>query len=344
MMCSLGYAMSAFEQNGARRRRRSLGWLLICLLLGPILAACTLAPAARPPLRVVATVPPLADWARQVGGDRVAVTQIVPVGTDPARYTLTEQDRQTIAEAEVLILNGYGLEPWLAQTSQELQSEALITLDLSQYLGSRSSGTRTVVRTPLEDEGRTKTETEPVYFPPSVVSPYIWLDPGPSMAQRATILIADTFTRADPDGLMLYRHNAERYNGELENLDNWIRRQIRGWPRVRVGGKELLAMQAGDRSWHYFAQHYTINLRTSATINTFLPTIPAATPLFINQPLDSSQQLQQIGIRKPDGVLNPLSHDSYITMMQENVNIMTQGMQRAAKSQPKQFSFNSASS
>jgi ABC-type Zn uptake system ZnuABC Zn-binding protein ZnuA len=336
-MCSPGYAMSTLKQ------KRAL-WILLCLLLAmPLLVGCSSAPADRPPLRVVATLPPLADWARQVGGERVEVTQIVPAGTDPTRYTLTEADRRALDAAQVLIFNGYGLEPWLAQASQELQSKPLITLDLSQYLGNRSSGTRTVVRTPLEDEGEAKTETEQVYLPPAVVSPYIWLNPGPTMAQRATILIGDTFARVDPDGLMVYRHNAERYNGELENLDNWIRRQIRSWPRVRVGNKDLLAMQAGDRSWHYFAQHYAINLRTVATINTFLPTIPAATPLFVNQ-LDGSERLQQIGLRKPDGVLNPLSDDSYITLMQENINIMTQGMQRAAKSQPKQFSFSSPSS
>ncbi|MBV9787707.1 MAG: zinc ABC transporter substrate-binding protein [Chloroflexi bacterium] len=319
--------------------RRQTPWaLLICLLLlVPLLAACA-APQDQP-IKVVATLAPLADWARQVGGDRVQVTQIVPAKTDPTTYTLSEQQRQAIAEADVLILNGYNLEPWLDEISPQTASESLITLDLSQYLGIRDTGTRTVVRTPLEGEGPTRTEAQPVYFPPNIVSPYIWLDPGPSMAQRATILIADTFGRADMDGLMVYRHNAERYNGELENLDNWIRREIRTWPRVRVGAKDLLAMQMTDRDWHYFAQHYTINLRTVATINTFMPTIPAATPLFTDPALSHSEQLRVIGLRKPDGVLDPLSSESYIELMQTNVKIMTEGMQRAAKNEPKQFTF-----
>lgn len=338
-MSSPGYAMEI-----SNNRRRSIPWaLLVCLLiLGPLLVACAGSQPA-PPLKVVATIAPLADWARQVGDDRVQVTQIVPVETDPTTYTLSEQDKQAIATADVLIFNGFGLEPWLSEISGN-QQPSLVALDLSQYLGARDSGTRTVVRTPLEGEAPNKTEAQPVYFPPSIVSPYIWLDPGPTMAQRATILIADTLTRADPDNLMVYRRNAEQYNGELENLDNWIKRQIRSWPRVRVGAKELLAMQMTDRAWHYFAQHYTINLRTAATINTFLPTIPAATPLFIDHSLSSSEQLRQLGLRKPDGVLNPLGGESYIKLMEANVNIMTEGMQRAAKNDPKQFSFSFANS
>jgi len=158
------------------------------------------------------------------------------------------------------------------------------------------------------------------------------------MAQREVVVIADTFTRVNPDNLLIYRRNAERYNGELENLDNWIKQQIRTWPRVRVGSRQLLAMQAADRSWHYFAQHYTINLRTVATLNTFSPTIPAATPLFIDRTLSASERMQVLGLRKPDGVLDPLGDNSYIELMKKNVNLMTQGMQRAARSEPMQFS------
>jgi ABC-type Zn uptake system ZnuABC Zn-binding protein ZnuA len=316
--------------------------LLWLMLIGP-LAACSQPQAQRPPLKVVATLAPLADWAQQVGGDRVEVTQIVPAGSDPIAYTLTEQNREAIAAADVLLLNGYGLEPWLDEAIATIEGPPLISLDLSQYLGIRSSGTHTIVRTPLEGAERgqngERSELEQVYIPPSVISPYVWLDPGPAMAQRAVTLIADTFTRANPDDLLIYRRNAEKYNGELENLDNWIRQQIRSWPRVRIGSRQLLAMQAVDRSWHYFAQHYTINLRTVATLNTFTPMIPAATPLFIDRTLSPSEQLHLLGLRKPDGVLDPLGDTSYIELMKKNVNLMTQGMTHAARSEPLQFSF-----
>ncbi len=321
---------------------RSVWWIGVLALLVGSLAACGQPQAQRPPLKVVATLAPLADWARQVGGDQVQVTQIVPAETNPATYTMTEQDRRAISAADVLLLNGYGLEPWLDQAIQTIEGPPLITLDLSQYLGIRNSGTHAIVRTPLEGTERgqnnERSELERIYIPASVISPYVWLDPGPSMAQRAVVLIADTFTRANPDNLLIYRRNAEQYNGELENLDNWIKQQIRSWPRVRVGSRRLLAMQTIDRSWHYFAQHYTINLRTVGTLNTFAPTIPAATPLFIDRTLITSEQLDSLGLRKPDGVLDPFADNSYIELMKKNVNQMTQSMQQAARSEPMQFS------
>ncbi|HEX6290755.1 MAG TPA: metal ABC transporter substrate-binding protein [Herpetosiphonaceae bacterium] len=321
------------------RWRRVSALLLILLIGGPLLAACGQAASARPSLNVVATLAPLADWARQVGREHVQVTQIVPAGIDPKTYVLTQRDRAAIDRADVLLLNGYELEPWLDQALAESMSPPRVTLDLSQYLGVRNNGTHAIVRTPLEGEerGGEKSEIEQIYIPPSVVSPYLWLDPGPTMAQQAVMLIADTFTRADLDNLLAYRRNADQYNGELENLDNWIKRQIRGWPRVRAGTKELLALQAVDRSWHYFAQHYAINLRTTVTISTFEPTIPAVTPLFVDQFLSESERQRLLGLRQPDGVLNPLADNSYIELMKHNVNIMTQGVQRAARREPLQF-------
>ncbi len=323
------------------RRWRICALLLCLILIGPLLSACGQAQSQRPPLKVVATIPPLADWARQVGGDLVQVTQIVPAGVDAATYAPSPGDQAAIASADVLLFNGFGIEPWLNDAMQATGDAPLVTLDLSQYLGIRTGGTHTIVRTPLEAEERgqnnDKTEFERVFIPPSIVSPYLWLNPGPTMAQQAVWLIADTFTRVDVDNLLVYRRNADRYVGELENLDNWIRRQIRSWPHVRVGSRDLLAIQSADRSWHYFAQHYTINLRTVTTINTFEPRIPASTPLFVNRYLDEAERLRIIGLREPDGLLDPFADNSYIALMKYNVDVMTKGIQQAARNQPQQF-------
>jgi len=151
---------------------RSLWWLCVPALLLGLLAACAPPQPQRPPLKVVATIAPLADWAQQVGGDQVEVTQIVPAETDPLTYTLSEQDRRALSAADVLIFNGFGLEPWLGQAIGTIEGPPLVTLDLSQYLGMRNSGTQAIVRTPLEGAERgpngERTEVERVYIPPSI--------------------------------------------------------------------------------------------------------------------------------------------------------------------------------
>lgn len=308
---------------------------LVCaLIVLPILSACSSTTVAGPPLNVVATIAPLADWARQVGQDRVRVTQIVPVGVNPETYTPRAQDKQAIATADVVILNGLGVEPWLDDLLKQAQSTRLIALDLSQFLVDRSPR-RALVRSPLEGEadGRSSRtdERELVLIPPTIYSSYLWLDPGPTMAQRSISLIADTFARVDPDRLLVYRRNAEMYNGELENLDSWVRRQIRAWPRLQVGSQSLLALQMPDRRWYYFTQRYDIKLRAPGDLSTISPALPSSTPLFIDSFVTEEERLRALGLRAPDGVLAPLGTDNYVQLIRQNVDVMGRGLQRAAR-------------
>jgi|GEM_PF-2782081 len=311
--------------------------MLMALL---VICSCGRASTAAPQLRVVATISPLADWARQVGRERVVVTQLVPTGVDPQNYTLSEADKRALAQADIVLLNGLGLEPWLMGALADAPRPELRMLELGQYVGPASVRRQVAVRVPIEGSSKEQDDVtrnqDRVVYTPSVPSPYLWLSPGPDMAQKSVLLISDIFTLAQPDHVLFYRRNAEQYNGQLENLDNWIRRQIELWPRIRVGDKSVLAMQASDRSWHYFAQRYGINLRTTASLKAINPPLPPTTPLFIDPFLGDAERLRLVGLRQPDGVLHPLSDDQYIDLIKTNVQTMTLGVQRAARAVPKE--------
>lgn len=305
--------------------------LLISLLgLAPWLIGCGQT-AAQPPIKVVATIGPLADWARQVGQQRVSVTQLVPVGVDPRTYTPTESDRRAIAEAHVVLFNGLNLEPWLIDAVEQIKPPHMVSLDLSQYIGI-DAGSRGITRAPLvpngEDDSAPRSR-ELVFIPPTIYSQYLWLDPGPAMAQRALTLIADTYMRVDPDHVLFYRRNAERYNGELENLDNWIKREIQTWPRLGSNGLDTPAMLAPTRSWYYFAAHYNIDLRTLDHINTFEPPLPASVPLFADQFSNQPELVPLADGRTPDAFLRPLGNDNYIQLIRNNVETLARGLHRA---------------
>lgn len=76
------------------------------------------AAAAQGKLAVVATTPQVADFVRTIGGDDVAVTQIIKPGADPHEYEPTPADIQAICTAKLVVKNGVGLERWLDQTIQ----------------------------------------------------------------------------------------------------------------------------------------------------------------------------------------------------------------------------------
>jgi ABC-type Zn uptake system ZnuABC Zn-binding protein ZnuA len=323
--------MSKPKQHTISHRMRWLGSLAVLLVL-PLLAACG-QNVAQPSLRVVATITPLGDWARQVGESRVTVTQIVPAGVDPATYVLTDADRQALAQADVVLSNGLGLEPWLPDALGGRDPQSFVGMQVSDFVGPLVEGSRITVQSPLageDDDPRLprSTSVNPVYVPDTVYSSYIWLSPAADRAQRAVLYIGDTFTRADPQGVRFYRGNAERYVGELENLHLWIAQQRQQWPKAATASNRPV-IQVVDRSWYYFADTYLITLRTLNNGQyTAASSERLSTPLFGNRYMSAAQQARLP--RPVDAVLDPFASDDYIEMMKANVEIMAQAVQQAA--------------
>jgi ABC-type Zn uptake system ZnuABC Zn-binding protein ZnuA len=265
----------------------------------------------------------------------VQVTQIVPAGVDPEIYVLTDADRQALAQADVVLANGLGLEPWLADALATREPQRFVALQLSDFVGPLVEGER-VTRSspPPEAAGEApsvgREPARSVYVPDTVFSSYLWLSPGATMAQKAVLLVADTFTRADPQHIRFYRGNAERYVGALENLDSWIWRQVTQWPRTRNGSSQQRVIQVADRSWYYFADQYDITLRTMVDGRSTAARSEQQTPLFVNRYMSDADQRRLRITGSPDGVLDPLLSDNYIETIKRNVETMSQGVQQAA--------------
>ena len=95
-----------------------------------LLADC--APAPPKPtgrLRVVTTMGVLADWARQVGGDRVEVTSLLTGNKSPHTYEIKPADVKTVADAGILFRVGLVLEEWLDPAGQNSRNTRLVVVD-----------------------------------------------------------------------------------------------------------------------------------------------------------------------------------------------------------------------
>ncbi len=82
-------------------------------LLALLVVVASAAAAAAGPVKVVATFTILADMVRQVGGDLVVVTSLVGPDGDAHVYSPTPADARAVAEADLLVVNGLGMEGWL---------------------------------------------------------------------------------------------------------------------------------------------------------------------------------------------------------------------------------------
>jgi zinc/manganese transport system substrate-binding protein len=170
-------------------------------------ATCAL--AQTPPMPVVATFSILGDLARQVGGKRVVVTTLVSPGSDVHVYEPSPEDARKVAVAQVLVVNGLGLEGWMDRLSKAAASRARVVV--------ASAGVKPR-EMPAEGGGR---ETDP----------HAWQ----SVASAKTYVanIRDAFIASDPDGAEAYRANADAYLKLLDGLDGEVRAAIASIPLAR---------------------------------------------------------------------------------------------------------------
>jgi len=89
------------------------------------------APKPNGKLRVVTTIGILADWARQVGGDRVEVTSLLTGNESPHTYEAKPQDAALLARADILFRVGLGLEDWLGPVVENAGNRKLVIVDAS---------------------------------------------------------------------------------------------------------------------------------------------------------------------------------------------------------------------
>ena len=103
-----GSPMSAFFWRGVRLSLSSGAVMVLALAAG----ACGGGDGGDSgKVQVVTTLPLFADFVREVGGDRVEVTSLVPAGADPHTFEPSPSDVKKVAEADIAFANGLDLEP-----------------------------------------------------------------------------------------------------------------------------------------------------------------------------------------------------------------------------------------
>jgi ABC-type Zn uptake system ZnuABC Zn-binding protein ZnuA len=181
------------------------------------------------PLVVVATTGVFADLVRQVGGEAVSVTSLVPNGGDVETYDPRPADVAAIAAARLVVMNGLGLDDWL---------DALLR---------NAGGNATVLRLAEGLTGVTYLRGEN-----GTPNPHLWLDV--RNAIRYVERIRDALIAADPTRAVVYREGADRYLSRLSELDGWIRASMAAVP---ASARRIVAFHD---AFPYYAAAYGITV------------------------------------------------------------------------------------
>ncbi|MEQ8267315.1 MAG: metal ABC transporter substrate-binding protein [Parvibaculum sp.] len=224
----------------------------LCAALALVLTGLA-APAGAEPLKVVASFSILGDMAREVAGDRAQVTVLVGPDGDAHSFEPDPSDASALADADVLIMNGLGFEPWMIRLAAAAKTKAkYVTASFGvnpRHLAEQAHGHGDDEKGHDED-GYPKAARD--------FDPHAWqnLTNGAVYAQN----IADGLSEADPDGALVYKANAERYIAELKKLDRWVKSEI---AKVPAGKRKVITTHD---AFGYFGDAYGIEFLAPAGI------------------------------------------------------------------------------
>ena len=309
------------------------------LALWPAAAAANT--AAKIP--VVASIVPLGDFCRQLGGERVTVQVLIPPGASPHVFEPPPSVIARAAQARLFVYTGAGLEPWAAKllasrgTNNLEVVEAVKGLSLIKAAGAHhhheAAGEKHHYHAPAAD-------TEQAHdahggHRQATGNPHVWLDP--VLAQDICRRISGALIRLDPGHRRYYETRRDHYLKELAELNQEIQKRIASF-RVR----EFVCFHP---SFSYFARRY--GLQEAGVIELspgreptprHLQKIVAAIKKYGIRVVFAEPQLNprvadviareagaQVLLLDPVGGRPPYG-ESYLQLMRYNLGIMSQAM------------------
>ena len=186
----------------------------------------------------VATFSILQDLLHSICRDHWTVHGLVGRDGDIHAYHPTPRDAGQLAQAELLVSNGLGLEMWLARLSAAAGFKGLRVV--------ASDGTKPLVRAGAGGA-------------PAMVDPHCWQDV--ALVRRYVSNIAKGLVALDAVNADFYRERASELDHQFAALDVWIRDEI-----ARVPPHKRRVITSHD-AFGYFAQAYGVEFLSARGIN-----------------------------------------------------------------------------
>ena len=220
-------------------------------------------------LQVVATTTQLADFASVIGGDSIKLTSLLTPGGSAHHFDPTPGDLLAIGSADVLIINGVGLDEFIDSSIDASGFNGTIIdassgVDLAEakaITAEGNSGTDAHAETDEHDHahdhggeesaeaghGGDSAHSDEHDHDHGDINPHLWTSP--TNAQGMVDAIAAGLAEADPAHSKDYTSRADAYRTQLDELNEWIAQQFEKVPaaeRVLVTGHDSLRYYLHD--------------------------------------------------------------------------------------------------
>lgn len=194
---------------------------LLCLVLMIALALCALSGCSKSEedegkLKIVCTVFPQYDWMRNIIGetDRVELTLLISNGNDMHSYEPSAADIMKIADCDMIVYLGEGIDGWVSEAIERSGREDLKKIALAECEGVTLRNISSASHT--HDHGEHDDHDDHDGHDHGALDEHLWLSL--NNATALTEALCDAICELDPENAQSYRDNAERYILALADL------------------------------------------------------------------------------------------------------------------------------
>jgi len=186
------------------RKISCIGLVAITLVAGPVLGQ----QEDGKKFRAVCSTTQVADFTREIGGDRWQVDCALAPGQDPHTYEIKPGDSRMVAEADICIQNGWHLEghDWMLNLAKDANKPLITCVTGVKALDFDEDGT-------------------------IVQDPHAWLSP--INAAIYVRNITEGLKKIDPANAAEYDARADYYVTQLRSLHSWIQKEVNKVPRAK---------------------------------------------------------------------------------------------------------------
>lgn len=183
-------------------------------------------------ITVYTTIYPIEDFTKKIGGQHVIVKSIYPAGADAHSFEPTMKTMMEVADSDLFIYNGAGLEAFIDKMKSSMKNEKVTIVEATKNIELISGEHEHSDN--HEDHQETDHDTDP----------HVWLDPvyAVSMAEN----IKNALIEEKPDAKAVFEKNFDNVKETLSTIDAELKQTVQSAPR-----QEILVSHASYGYWEH---------------------------------------------------------------------------------------------
>ncbi|OZI12863.1 adhesin [Bacillaceae bacterium SAS-127] len=202
--------------------KRIFSMIVMLLAIMLIIAGCSTEKTEAPKqdsdqLKVYTTIYPLTFFTEEIGKEFVEVESVLPAGVDAHTYEPTPKTMIDIAQSDLFIYNGLGLEPFGAKIQESMKNEKVKVIEVGKTLDLDAHQQMHAHEEEMAHEDHGTHEHEEHGHNHGDIDPHVWIDP--TLAIQMAEVVKDQLVELQPKHKSEFENNFDSLKQKLSTLD-----------------------------------------------------------------------------------------------------------------------------